>query len=430
MRERHIVRYREDEAMIQESIIADPSLADEGNRKIDWAGQHCPVLNTIAKDRLSDGSLQGRKVAVTVHLEAKTAYLAVLLHEAGADVTVTGSNPLSTQDAICAGLVDRGIRVFATHDPSEEDFERYIHLALETGPDLLLDDGAELVGRLIQSHPDLIDNVEGATETTTTGILKVRAMTGEGVLPFPVLGINDARMKHLFDNRYGTGHSSIVSLLANTNLFLSGKRVVVMGFGWVSRGLAKYAAGFGGRVIVCEPDPVKLLEAYAEGYEVMNSLDAAEAGDFFLTGTGNIRVLRAEHFERMKDGAVLANAGHYDHEFDMAALREMAVAEREVRQNITEYEMPDGRRLHVIARGRLLNSGAGDGHPIEIMDLTFALHALGIHHLASHAKDFEPGIQLIPDEIDDLVARTKLATLGVEPETLTEEQISYQNSWQ
>ena len=416
--------------MIQESIIADPSLADEGNRKIDWAGQHCPVLNTIAKDRLSDGSLQGRKVAVTVHLEAKTAYLAVLLHEAGADVTVTGSNPLSTQDAICAGLVDRGIRVFATHDPSEEDFERYIHLALETGPDLLLDDGAELVGRLIQSHPDLIDNVEGATETTTTGILKVRAMTGEGVLPFPVLGINDARMKHLFDNRYGTGHSSIVSLLANTNLFLSGKRVVVMGFGWVSRGLAKYAAGFGARVIVCEPDPVKLLEAYAEGYEVMNSLDAAEAGDFFLTGTGNIRVLRAEHFERMKDGAVLANAGHYDHEFDMAALREMAVAEREVRQNITEYEMPDGRRLHVIARGRLLNSGAGDGHPVEIMDLTFALHALGIHHLASHAKDFEPGIQLIPDEIDDLVARTKLATLGVEPETLTEEQISYQNSWQ
>ena len=416
--------------MIQESIIADPSLADEGNRKIDWAGQHCPVLNTIAKDRLSDGSLRGRKIAVTVHLEAKTAYLAVLLHEAGADVTVTGSNPLSTQDAICAGLVDRGIRVFATHDPSEEDFERYIHLALETGPDLLLDDGAELVGRLIQSHPDLVDNVEGATETTTTGILKVRAMTGEGVLPFPVLGINDARMKHLFDNRYGTGHSSIVSLLANTNLFLSGKRVVVMGFGWVSRGLAKYAAGFGARVIVCEPDPVKLLEAYAEGHEVMNSLDAAEVGDFFLTGTGNIRVLRAEHFERMKDGAVLANAGHYDHEFDMAALREMAVAEREVRQNVTEYEMPDGRRLHVIARGRLLNSGAGDGHPVEIMDLTFSLHALGIHYLASHAKEFEPGIQLIPEEIDDLVARTKLATLGVEPETLTEEQISYQNSWQ
>ncbi len=415
--------------MIKESVIKDPGLAPEGHRKIEWAAQHCPVLNTIARERLSDGSLRGRKIAVTVHLEAKTAYLAVLLKEAGADVTVTGSNPLSTQDAICAALVERDVRVFATHDPSEEDFERYIHMAIETEPDLLVDDGAELAGRLIADHPDLVDRVQGATETTTTGILKLNAMTGEGVLPFPVIGVNDAKMKHLFDNRYGTGHSSIVSLLANTNLFLSGKRVVVMGFGWVSRGLAKYAAGFGGRVIVCEPDPVKLLEAHAEGFEVMNSLEAAEVGDFFLTGTGNIRVLRGEHLERMKDGAVLANAGHYDHEFDMGALREMAVAEREVRQNVTEYEMPDGRRLHVIARGRLLNSGAGDGHPVEIMDLTFALHALGIHHLASHAEDFEPGIQPIPAEIDEEVARIKLATMGVEPEELTEEQISYQQSW-
>ncbi len=415
--------------MIKESVIKDPSLAPEGQRKIDWAAQHCPVLNTIAKDQLSDGSLRGRKVAVTVHLEAKTAYLAVLLHEAGADVTVTGSNPLSTQDAICSALVERGIRVFATHDPTEEEFERYIHMALETEPDLLLDDGAELVGRLIESHPDLLDKVEGATETTTTGIMKVKAMTGEGVLPFPVLGINEARMKHLFDNRYGTGHSSIVSLLANTNLFLSGARVVVMGFGWVSRGLAKYAAGFGARVIVCEPDPVKLLEAFAEGYEVMNSLEAAEVGDFFLTGTGNVRVLRAEHLERMKDGAILANAGHYDHEFDMAALKDMSVAEREVRENITEYEMADGRRIHVIARGRLLNSGAGDGHPVEIMDLTFALHALGIHHLASHAKDIKPGIQPLPEEMDQGVARIKLDTMGVKPEQLTEEQIRYQQSW-
>ena len=415
--------------MIKDSVIKDPSLAPEGQRKIDWAAQHCPVLNTIAKDQLADGSLRGRKVAVTVHLEAKTAYLAVLLHEAGADVTVTGSNPLSTQDAICAALVERGIRVFATHDPTEEEFERYIHMALETEPDLLLDDGAELVGRLIESHPDLLDKVEGATETTTTGILKVRAMTGEGVLPFPVLGINEARMKHLFDNRYGTGHSSIVSLLANTNLFLSGKRVVVMGFGWVSRGLAKYAAGFGARVVVCEPDPVKLLEAYAEGYEVMNSIEAAEVGEIFLTGTGNVRVLRAEHIERMKDGTILANAGHYDHEFDLAALKDMSVDEREVRENITEYEMADGRRIHVIARGRLLNSGAGDGHPVEIMDLTFALHALGIHHLASHAKGIEPGIQPLPEEIDQGVARIKLATMGVEPEKLTEEQIRYQQSW-
>ncbi|MGI8858813.1 MAG: adenosylhomocysteinase [Rubrobacteraceae bacterium] len=415
--------------MIQDSIIADPSLAAEGQRKIDWAAQHCPVLNTIAREQLADGSLRGRKVSVTVHLEAKTAYLAVLLHEAGAEVTVTGSNPLSTQDSVSAALVERGIRVFAAHDPSEEDFERYIHLSLQTEPDLLLDDGAELIGRLINDHPDLIDKIEGATETTTTGILKVKAMTGEGVLPFPVLGINDARMKHLFDNRYGTGHSSIVSLLANTNMFLSGQVVVVMGFGWVSRGLAKYAAGFGARVVVCEPDPVKLLEAHAEGYEVMNSIQAAEVGDFFLTGTGNLRVLRREHFDRMKSGAVLANAGHYDHEFDVAALRKMAATEREVRENVTEYELEDGRRLHVIARGRLLNSGAGDGHPVEIMDLTFALHALGIHHLASHAGDFERGIQPLPPDLDEQVARIKLQTMGVEPETLTEEQIRYQQSW-
>jgi adenosylhomocysteinase len=415
--------------MIKESVIKDPSLAPEGHQKIDWAAQHCPVLNTIAKDQLADGSLVGRGIAMTVHLEAKTAYLAVLLQEAGADVTVTGSNPLSTQDSISAALAERGVRVFATHDPTPEDFERYIHMALETGPDLLIDDGAELAGRLIESHPELIPGVKGATETTTTGIVKIKAMTGEGVLPFPVLGVNDARMKHLFDNRYGTGHSSIVSLLANTNLFLSGMRVVVMGFGWVSRGLAKYAAGFGARVIVCEPDPVKLLEAHAEGYEVMNSMQAAEVGDVFLTGTGNIRVLRREHLELMKDGAILANAGHYDHEFDLAALSQMAVAEREVRKNVTEYELADGRRLHVIARGRLLNSGAGDGHPVEIMDLTFALHALGIHHLARHAEDFEPGIQPIPPEIDEQVARIKLKTMGVEPEQLTEEQISYQNSW-
>jgi len=415
--------------MIRESLIKDPSLAPEGHRKINWVAQHAPVLNKIAGEQLADGSLRGRKIAMTIHLEAKTAYLAILLSEAGADVTVSGSNPLSTQDDVCAALAERGVRVFATHDPSDEDFENYLHQTLETGPDLIVDDGAELVGRLIEHHPDLVGNVVGASEETTTGVTKLRAMTAEGVLPFPVLAANDARMKHLFDNRYGTGHSSIVALLSNTNLFLSGKAVVVMGFGWVSRGLAKYADGMGARVIVCEPDPVKLLEAYSEGYEVMNSLKAAEIGDVFLTGTGNIRVLGMEHFDRMKDGALLANAGHYDHEFDLAGLREAAAGSREVRRNVTEYELPDGRRLHVLARGRLVNIAAADGHPVEIMDLTFAVQALAAHHLATHAGDIAPGIQPIPDEIDDLVARAKLASLGVEPERLTEEQIKYQQSW-
>lgn len=415
--------------MIQDSIIKDASLAPEGHRKIEWVARHAPVLRTIAERRLSDGSLRGRRVAMTIHLEAKTAYLAVLLREAGAEVTVSGSNPLSTQDAVCAALVERGVRVFATHDPTPEEFEGYLMRTIETAPEIIIDDGAELVSRMVLHRPELLKNVAGASEETTTGVIKLRAMDEEGVLPFPVLAANDARMKHLFDNRYGTGHSSIASIVSNTNLFLSGKVVVVMGFGWVGRGLARYADGMGGRVVVCEPDPVKLIEAHAEGYEVMNSLQAAEVGDVFITGTGNLKVLRAEHFERMKDGAILANAGHYDHEFDLAALKEMAVAEREARANITEYELPDGRRLHVLAQGRLVNIAAADGHPVEIMDLTFAVQALAAHHLANHAASIRPGLQPIPEEIDELVARTKLDTMGVEPERLTEEQLAYLRSW-
>src|ERR687883_1866809 len=277
--------------MIRESLVKDPSLAPEGHRKIDWVAQHAPVLNTLSESKLAEGALRGRKVAMSIHLEAKTAYLALLLSEAGADVTVAGSNPLSTQDDVCAALAERGVRVFATHDPSDEDFEGYLLRTIETAPDLIIDDGAELVSRLVDKRPDLLSGVAGASEETTTGILKFRAMDAEGLLSFPVLAANHARMKHLFDNRYGTGHSSIVSLLSNTNLFISGKTVVVMGYGWVGRGLAKYARGMGARVVVCEPEPIKLLEAYAEGYEVMNSLEAAQVGDFFVTGTGNLKVL-------------------------------------------------------------------------------------------------------------------------------------------
>ena len=415
--------------MIEESIVKDPALAPEGRRKIGWVAQHAPVLNAIFEERLSDGSLDGRKIAMTIHLEAKTAYLAILLSEAGAEVTVSGSNPLSTQDDVCAALAERGVRVFATHDPSEDEFEGFLLRTIETGPEIIIDDGAELVSRMILHRPDLLEGVIGASEETTTGILKLRAMDTEKALTFPVLAANDARMKHLFDNRYGTGHSSIVSLLSNTNLFFSGKSVVVMGFGWVGRGLAKYAKGMGARVVVCEPEPVKLLEAYAEGYEAMNSLAAAEIGDVFITGTGNLKVLGSEHFARMKDGVLLANAGHYDHEFDLAALAREAVAVREARRNVTEYEMEDGRRFHVLARGRLVNIAAADGHPVEIMDLTFAVQALAAHLLANHASEMTPGLHTIPDEIDEYVARTKLATLGVEPEELTEEQIEYLTSW-
>lgn len=414
--------------MIKDSVIKDPSLAPSGRLKIDWAAQHSPVLNTIFKNQLADGALSGKKVAMCIHLEAKTAYLAQLMNEAGAEVTVAGSNPLSTQDDVCSALVDQGVRVFATHDPSDEEFEQYLEQTIETAPEIMVDDGAELVGRMIEKRPDLLENVIGASEETTTGILKLKAMDAEDVLPFPVLAANDALCKHMFDNRYGTGHSSLASLMYNTNLFISGKTFVVMGFGWVGRGLAKYAKGMGARVIVCEPDPVKLLEAYAEGYEIQNSLDAAEIGDIFVTGTGNLKVLNSEHFQRMKTGAILANAGHYDHEIDVAWLEDNCKAEREVRNNITEFEMPDGRNIHVIVKGRLVNLAGGDGHPVEIMDLTFAVQALAAHHLAS-SKNIPSGLQPIPAEIDTLVASTKLDTLGVTPEARTAEQEAYQTSW-
>ncbi|MBA2443111.1 MAG: adenosylhomocysteinase [Rubrobacter sp.] len=415
--------------MIKESVIKDPALAPEGRLKIDWAAQHSPVLNKLFKNQLADGALDGRKVAMTIHLEAKTAYLALLMHEAGADVTVSGSNPLSTQDDVCAALAERGVRVYATHNPSDAEFERYLEQTIETGPEIMVDDGAELVGRMIDKRPDLLDGVIGASEETTTGILKLKAMDAEEVIPFPVLAANDALCKHMFDNRYGTGHSSLSSLMYNTNLFMGGKTIVVMGFGWVGRGLAKYTKGMGARVIVCEPDPVKLLEAHAEGYEIMNSLDAAEIGDIFVTGTGNLKVLNSEHFERMKTGAILANAGHYDHEIDVAWLEKNGKNEREVRRNVTEYEMPDGRKIHVIVRGRLVNLAGGDGHPVEIMDLTFAVQALAAHHLAKNSASIPAGLQPIPAEIDQLVASTKLDTMGVEPEKFTQEQIDYQKSW-
>jgi adenosylhomocysteinase len=415
--------------MIKDSVIKDPSLAPSGRLKIDWAAQHSPVLNTIFKNQLADGALSGKKVAMCIHLEAKTAYLAQLMNEAGAEVTVAGSNPLSTQDDVCAALAEQGVRVYATHDPSDEEFEQYLEQTIETAPEIMVDDGAELVGRMIEKRPDLLENVIGASEETTTGILKLTAMDAENVLPFPVLAANDALCKHMFDNRYGTGHSSLASLMYNTNLFISGKTFVVMGFGWVGRGLAKYAKGMGARVIVCEPDPVKLLEAYAEGYEIQNSLDAAEIGDIFVTGTGNLKVLNSEHFQRMKTGAILANAGHYDHEIDVAWLEDNAKAEREVRNNITEFEMPDGRNIHVIVKGRLVNLAGGDGHPVEIMDLTFAVQALAAHHLAKNSKDIPSGLQPIPAEIDTLVASTKLDTLGVTPESRTAEQEAYQTSW-
>jgi adenosylhomocysteinase len=411
--------------MIEGSTIRDINLAPEGEQKIDWVAQHAPVLNRLKEKYLKDGSLKGLNVAVVIHLEAKTAYLALLLKEAGANVTVSGSNPMSTQDAVCAALVKRGVRVHAIHGCSEQEFDEHLLCTLDSEPDIIVDDGAELVTRLYKYKPQLASKVKGASEETTSGVLKLKAMQEQGILTFPAIAANNARCKHLFDNRYGTGQSALGAVIATTNLLVAGKNGVVIGYGWVGRGVARYLDGLGANVIVCEVDAVKALEAVADGYAVLPMDEAAKVGDLFITTTGSIGVIRQEHFQVMKDGALLANAGHYAHEIDVNALRSMAVTELEARKNITEYQLPDGRRIHLLAQGELVNIAAGDGHPVEIMDLTFAVQALSAHYLANHYQKLPKGVHPLPDHIDYEIARAGLESYGVRIDTPTPEQIEY-----
>lgn len=412
-----------------QSVIADPSLAPLGHQKIDWVAAHSPVLNRLFEEVLNDGSLKGRRIAVVVHLEAKTAYLALLLQKAGAHVIAASSNPHSTQDAVCAALVERGVQVFARHGVSQAEFERDLERVLEARPEFIIDDGAELVSRAVRRGGDILAAIRGSSEETTTGVMKLEAMAAEGKLPFPAIAANHAMCKHLFDNRYGTGHSTLGAIMAATNLFLTGKQVVVMGYGWVGRGVARYAAGLGARVTVTEVDPVKALEAYADGFSVANSLDAAATGEVFITTTGSVHVLRREHFARMRDGALVANAGHYAHEIDLEGLAAMAVARREVRPKVEAFELADGRRIHVIAGGELVNIAAADGHPVEIMDLTFAVQALSCHYLVNHHDELRPGVHRLPPAIDRQIAETKLKTLGVTLDEPTPEQQAYTKQW-
>jgi adenosylhomocysteinase len=415
--------------MRPESTIRDASLALEGERKIEWVAAHAHSLTSFARSRLSDGSLRGRRIAIAVHLEAKTAYLAWLFREAGAEVAVTGSNPFSTQDDVCAALVRRGLTVHAIHGADPKTFDSHLHATLDFGPDLIVDDGAELVTRLHESRRDLLPSVRAASEETTSGVLRLRAMEREGALEIPVIAANDARCKHLFDNRYGTGQSTLTAILATTNLLLAGKVVVVAGYGWVGQGLALYFRGFGARVIVVETDPFRGLEAASVGFDVQTMADAAPVGDVFVTGTGSIGILRREHFGVMKDGALLANSGNFAHEIDVAALSALAVEEREARKHVTEYVLRDGRRIHLLAQGALVNIAASDGHPIEIMDMSFSVQALSIHHLANHASEMAPGVHRLPAEIDEAIARTRLELLGMHLETASPEQEAYVRSW-
>ena len=322
-----------------------------------------------------------------------------------------------------------GATVHAIHAADPQTFDRHLLATLDLEPDLIIDDGAELVTRLHQQRRDLLPRVRGASEETTSGVLRLRAMEREGALEIPVIVANEARCKHMFDNRYGTGQSALTAILSATNLLMAGKTVVVAGYGWVGQGLALYCRGFGARVVVVEVDPIRGLEAAANGFDVSTMADAAPHGDVFITGTGSIGILRREHFDRMKDGALLANAGNFAHEIDVAALAEMAVEEHEVRRHVTEYVLPDGRRIHLLAHGALVNIAASDGHPVEIMDLSFSVQMLSVHHLARHGDEMAPGVHALPAEIDEAIARRRLELLGMRLDQPTRDQVEYVRSW-
>lgn len=409
--------------------IRDLNLASSGSNKINWVSKHMPILNRIREKYAIEQPLRGRRVAVSVHLEAKTAYLALTLRELGAELAVTGSNPLSTQDDVAAALVKEGVSVFAWHSATNEEYIAHLTATLQSKPVYVIDDGGDLVNLLHTSERQLLAEMKGGCEETTTGVHRLRAMAGQGALAFPMIAVNDAFCKHLFDNRYGTGQSSWDGIMRTTNLVVAGKTVVVAGYGWCGKGVAVRAKGLGARVVVCEVDPIKALEALMDGYAVMPAVEAARIGDFFISVTGCAGVWREEHFRAMKDGAILANAGHFDVEIDKADLTKLAVEKTEARKNITEFRLDDGRRLYLLAEGRLVNLAAGDGHPAEIMDLSFALQILSLLYLEQQEGKLAPGLYPVPPETDRLVARLALEAFGVRIDALTNSQEKYLNSF-
>lgn len=413
----------------QQSSITDIKLAPNGHLKIDWVKAHMPVLNQIREQFEKDQPFKGLKVAISLHLEAKTAYLAKVVHAGGAEVAICGSNPLSTQDDVCAALVEDGITVFAKHNPDPKEYKQHMIQTLETKPDLVIDDGGDLVMILHSERQDLLPQVRGGAEETTTGILRLKALEKEGSLQFPVVAVNDAFCKHLFDNRYGTGQSVWDGINRTTNLVVAGKKVVVCGYGWCGKGVAMRAKGLGAKVVVTEVDAIKAVEAYMDGFEVLSMTEAAKIGDYFVTVTGNKDVIRGEHYKVMKDGAILSNAGHFDIEVNKPELEEQSEAVRTVRNNIEEYQLKDGRKIYVLAEGRLVNLAAGDGHPAEIMDMTFALQAMSLRYVNENYQKIGKCVEPVPYELDEQVARIKLESLGISIDHLTKEQISYLDSW-
>ena len=408
------------------SMIKDIALAPTGHQKIAWVKEHMPLLNILNERYAEKKIFDGLNIVVTIHLEAKTAYLAQTLKNCGANVVVTGSNPLSTQDDVAAALADSGITVFATHACSQEEYDLYLSKALDTKPSLIIDDGGDLVNMLHSTRRELIPNLIGGSEETTTGVHRLKALNEAGKLAFPMIAVNDAYCKYLFDNRYGTGQSSWDGIMRTTNLAVAGKTVVVAGYGWCGKGVAMRAKGLGANVIVTEIDPIKGIEAVFDGFRVMPMREAAKYGDFFVTVTGCKDVITKEHFPLMKDGAVLANAGHFDVEINVKDLEAMTVEPAyEVRKNITTYTMPNGKKINLLGEGRLVNLACGDGHPVEVMDLSFAMQFLAMKYLLEHKGELQNNLYVLPEELNTEIAALKLEAMGAGIDTLTPEQYAY-----
>ncbi|UCF04803.1 MAG: adenosylhomocysteinase [bacterium] len=409
----------------------DLNLAKEGRMRIEWAEERMPVLRMIHKRFTEEKPLDGVRIAACLHVTTETANLMRTLKAGGAEVALCASNPLSTQDDVVASLVKHDeISVFAVRGEDNETYYDHINAVLDIGPQVTMDDGADLVSTLHKKKGKLLEGVIGGTEETTTGVIRLRSMEQNGVLAYPIIAVNDAQTKHFFDNRYGTGQSTIDGILRSTNMLLAGSRVVVFGYGWCGRGTAMRARGMGANVVVVEVDPVKALEAVMDGFTVMTSQEAAPIGDIFITLTGNISVIRKEHFERMKDGAVVANSGHFNVEIDIPELEKMAKSKTRIRQDVDQYILPDGRRINLLGEGRLINLAAAEGHPASVMDMSFANQSLSTEYLVKGKSGLEKRVYPVPIEIDSEIARLKLEALGAGIDTLTDKQKKYLASWE
>ncbi len=417
------------QTMTQKYEIKDISLAPLGEERIKWAKSQMPVLNSIQERFSKEKSLNGIKIAACCHVTTETAVLALTLKAGGADCVLIASNPLSTQDDVAASLVkNHGISVYAIKGESTDTYRKHVSIALDHGPNIIIDDGSDVVATLFSERKDLIKNIIGSTEETTTGLVRLRAMEKDGVLTFPAMAVNDSQTKHMFDNRYGTGQSTMDGIIRATNILIAGKVVVVAGYGWCGKGVAKRASGLGARIIVTEINPVKALEAIMDGFQVLPMTEACKIGDVFVTVTGNKSVIDKQHFDNMKDGAIVCNSGHFDLEINLQELSKISKGRRIIRPFLEEFQVSN-KKIFVLAEGRLVNLGAAEGHPALVMDMSFANQALAVEHLVKNKGKLKPAVQTLPVEVDNEIAALKLKTLGIQVDKLTPEQVHYMNSW-